>query len=99
MLGSDLVLSRASLALDNLAGVVILLVLSFHSVLAYLNFLSASPFPFDNAPLSLARLSDRRHCAVVRLRSVLCMARRIFDVAVLLPLGPVRLAEPRAQGV
>jgi glucans biosynthesis protein C len=41
---------RASLALDNLRGFVILLVLSFHSVLAYLNFLPASPYPFDSPP-------------------------------------------------
>src|ERR1700737_4085123 len=41
---------RSSLALDNLRGLVILLVLSFHSVLAYLDFLPASPFPFDNPP-------------------------------------------------
>jgi hypothetical protein len=41
---------RASRALDNLRGFVILLVLSFHSVLAYLNFLPASPFPFDSPP-------------------------------------------------
>ena len=38
------------MALDNLRGFVILLVLSFHSVLAYLNFLPASPFPFDAPP-------------------------------------------------
>jgi glucan biosynthesis protein C len=42
--------ARASRALDNLRAVVILLVLSFHSVLAYLNFLPASPFPFDSPP-------------------------------------------------
>jgi hypothetical protein len=41
---------RASLALDNLRGFVILLVLSFHSVLAYLNFLPAAPYPFDSPP-------------------------------------------------
>jgi surface polysaccharide O-acyltransferase-like enzyme len=40
----------ASWALDNLRAIVILLVLSFHSVLAYLNFLPASPFPFDSPP-------------------------------------------------
>jgi GNAT superfamily N-acetyltransferase len=40
----------ASLALDNLRAVVILLVLSFHSVLAYLRFLPAAPFPFDAPP-------------------------------------------------
>jgi len=38
------------LALDNLRGFVILLVLSFHSVLACLNFLPALPFPFDAPP-------------------------------------------------
>jgi hypothetical protein len=38
------------LALGNLRGFVILLVLSFHSVLAYLNFLPASPYPFDSSP-------------------------------------------------
>src|SRR5499427_11040777 len=41
---------RASRSLDNLRTLVILLVLSFHSVLAYLNFLPASPFPFDKPP-------------------------------------------------
>ena len=41
---------RASTALDNLRAFVILLVLSFHSVLAYLDFLPASPFPFDTPP-------------------------------------------------
>ena len=47
---SDLLVPRASLALDNLRAFVILLVLSFHSVLAYLNFLPAAPFPFDSQP-------------------------------------------------
>jgi glucans biosynthesis protein C len=42
--------ARASLALDNLRGFVILLVLAFHSVLAYLNFLPAAPYPFNRAP-------------------------------------------------
>src|SRR6202048_4487187 len=41
---------RSSWALDNLRGLVLLLVLSFHSVLAYLNFLPAAPFPFDDPP-------------------------------------------------
>ena len=41
---------RSSLALDNLRALVILLVLSFHSVLAYLQFLPAAPFPFDAPP-------------------------------------------------
>jgi hypothetical protein len=42
--------SAPSLALGNLRAVVILLVLSFHSVLAYLNFLPAAPFAFDRPP-------------------------------------------------
>jgi glucans biosynthesis protein C len=41
---------RSSWALDNLRAFVILLVLSFHSVLAYLQFLPAEPFLFDNPP-------------------------------------------------
>src|SRR6266436_9988092 len=44
------VVPRSSLALDNLRAFVILLVLSFHSVLAYLDFLPAAPFPFDTPP-------------------------------------------------
>jgi glucans biosynthesis protein C len=43
-------MSRSSLALDNLRAFVILLVLSFHSVLAYLQFLPAEPFAFDSPP-------------------------------------------------
>ncbi len=42
--------SRASLALDNLRAFVILLVLSFHSSLAYLAFLPSAPFAFDQPP-------------------------------------------------
>ena len=45
-----IVMPRSSLALDNLRAFVILLVLSFHSVLAYLQFLPAAPFPFDSPP-------------------------------------------------
>src|ERR1700758_3194500 len=41
---------RSSLALDNLRAFVILLVLSFHSVLAYLRFLPAQPYAFDKPP-------------------------------------------------
>src|SRR5438270_4661650 len=48
--GSIGLMNRSSLALDNLRAVVILLVLSFHSVLAYLKFLPAEPFAFDSAP-------------------------------------------------
>jgi hypothetical protein len=48
--GSIRLMHRSSLALDNLRAFVILLVLSFHSVLAYLQFLPASPYPFDSPP-------------------------------------------------
>src|SRR5437868_15550783 len=48
--GSIPFVRRSSLALDNLRAFVILLVLSFHSVLAYLQFLPTSPYPFDSPP-------------------------------------------------
>src|SRR5438045_9792508 len=48
--GSVRLMHRSSLALDNLRAFVILLVLSFHSVLAYLQFLPAEPFAFDSPP-------------------------------------------------
>ena len=41
---------RASLAIDNLRAVVIVLVVAFHSVLAYLSFLPPHPFAFDASP-------------------------------------------------
>lgn len=43
-------IALSSLAIDNLRGVVILLVLAFHSVLAYVNFLPDAPFAFDAPP-------------------------------------------------
>ncbi len=43
-------MSGVSLALSNMRAVVILLVLSFHSVLAYLDFLPAQPYRFDAPP-------------------------------------------------
>ena len=42
--------ARTSLAIDNLRAIVILLVLSFHSVLAYIAFLPHRPFAFDDPP-------------------------------------------------
>src|ERR1700731_1136128 len=48
--GSIPLMRRSSLALDNLRAFVILLVLSFRSVLAYLQFLPAAPYPFDSPP-------------------------------------------------
>src|SRR6201987_6335804 len=47
---SPLPVPKTSLRLDNLRALVILLVLSFHSVLAYLRFLPPEPFPFDVPP-------------------------------------------------
>jgi len=43
-------MSRSSVALDNLRAFVILIVLAFHSVLAYLQFLPDSPYRFDTPP-------------------------------------------------
>jgi glucan biosynthesis protein C len=43
-------MSGTSLALRNLRAFVILIVLAFHSVLAYLGSLPEAPFPFDIAP-------------------------------------------------
>lgn len=43
-------MSRSSVALDNLRAFVILVVLAFHSVLAYLDFLPASPYRFNEPP-------------------------------------------------
>ena len=44
--------SRSSLALGNLRAVVIVIVLAFHSVLAYLASLPATVHRFDNPPYS-----------------------------------------------
>jgi len=43
-------MSRSSIALSNLRAVVILIVLAFHSVLAYLASLPAAAYRFDDAP-------------------------------------------------
>jgi glucan biosynthesis protein C len=42
--------SRSSIALSNLRGVTILIVVAFHSALAYLGSLGPSPFSFDAPP-------------------------------------------------
>ncbi len=42
--------SRSSLALSNLRALVILTVVAFHSVMAYLGSLGAAAFPFDDPP-------------------------------------------------
>ena len=43
-------MSRASIALSNLRAIVIVIVLAFHSVLAYLSWLPSAPYAFDRAP-------------------------------------------------
>jgi glucans biosynthesis protein C len=43
-------MSRSSLALNNLRGVVILIVVAFHAVSAYLGYLGRGAFAFDKAP-------------------------------------------------
>lgn len=43
-------MSRSSIALSNLRAIVIIIVLAFHSVLAYLASLPPQPFAFDTAP-------------------------------------------------
>ena len=42
--------AKCSLALNNMRGLVIVTVLAFHSLLAYLGFLGPHPFAFDSAP-------------------------------------------------
>lgn len=44
--------SRSSLALDNLRGIVILIVLGFHSALAYVGWVAAPQADFDSPPYS-----------------------------------------------
>ncbi|HLH50253.1 MAG TPA: acyltransferase [Roseiarcus sp.] len=46
----DAARGATSLALNNLRGVVILVVVAFHSALAYLGSSPSSPFPFDKPP-------------------------------------------------
>src|SRR5262249_46098256 len=43
-------MGRSSVALDHLRGVVIVIVLAFHSALAYLDYLPASTYAFDAPP-------------------------------------------------
>jgi hypothetical protein len=43
-------MTKTSLALNNLRALVILVVVAFHSVLAYLGFLGPAAFPFDQPP-------------------------------------------------
>ena len=89
---------ETSLAIDNLRAFVILLVLSFHSVLAYIAFLPASPFAFDDPPFLWRAFPIVDTTTLVRLRSVLRLAGRVSDVVFPAAVGAVHLAEPVAQG-
>jgi glucan biosynthesis protein C len=46
----DMSISKSSLALNNLRALVIIVVIAFHSTLAYLGSLGPSAFPFDISP-------------------------------------------------
>ena len=91
-------MSRSSIALSNLRAVVIVIVLAFHSVLAYLASLPASRASLRRRALPLAGDPHRRQPALVRLRPVLRLAGRQPDVADVLSVRPVRAVEPGAQG-
>ena len=91
-------MSRSSIALSNLRAVVIVIVLAFHSVLAYLASLPASPHRFDDAPYlwqAIPIVDSHRWFA---LRPVLRLAGCQPDVADVLSFRPVRAVEPGAQG-
>ena len=90
-------MSRSSIALSNLRAVVIVIVLAFHSVLAYLASLPADRLPLRRRALSLAGHPDRRQPALVRLRPVLRLAGCQPDVADVLSVRPVCAVEPGAQ--
>ena len=90
-------MSISSIALGNLRAAVILIVLAFHSVLAYLGSLPGDRARVQCAALSMAGISDHRQRAVVRLRPVLRAPRRLSDVVHVLSVRPFRLARPRAQ--
>ena len=91
-------MSRSNIALSNLRAVVIVIVLAFHSVLAYLASLPARRLPLRRGALPLAGHSHRRQPPLVRLRPVLRLAGRQPDVADVLSIRLVRAVEPGAQG-
>ncbi len=87
-------MSATSLALSNLRAIVILIVLGFHSIMGYLGSLPSAAASLRRAALRLAELPDHRQPALVRLRPVLRMERCLPDVTDVLPVRPVRVAEP-----
>jgi glucan biosynthesis protein C len=87
----------SSLALDNLRAFVILLVLSFHSVLAYLSFLPTKPFPFDLPPYqwrAFPIVDSHRWFGF----DLYCAWQDVFLMSLFFFVGAVRVAEPPAQG-
>ena len=91
-------MSRSSIALSNLRAVVILIVLAFHSSLAYLASLPAAPYAFDEPPYLWQAIPIIDRAALFRLRPVLRLAGRQPDVADVLLCRAVRAGEPRPQG-
>src|SRR5262249_37148944 len=59
---------------------------------------AGGPAALRPPPLWLARQSDRRQRALVRLRPVLCIPIRLSDALDVSPVRTVRLAKPVAQG-
>ena len=88
---------RSSMALDNLRAFVILLVLSFHSVLAYLQFLPAAPYPFDSPPYqwrAIPIIDSHRLLGF----DLYCAWQDVFLMSLFFFVGTVRLAEPEPEG-
>jgi hypothetical protein len=89
-------MSESSLALNNLRALVILIVLAFHSVLAYLGSLGPAAFPFDSSPYlwrAFPIVDSHRWFGF----DVFCAWQDVYLMALMFFLRPVHLAEPRAQ--
>jgi len=95
---ANIIISGSSLALNNLRGMVILIVVAFHSVSAYLGSLAPSAYAFDKPPYlwrAFPIVDTHRWFGF----DLFCAWQDcLSDVAFLFPLGPFRLAEHRAQG-
>ena len=91
-------MNRSSIALSNLRAVVILIVLAFHSVLAYLASLPATAYPFDSPPYrwqAFPIVDSQRWFGF----DLFCAWQDVSLMSAdVLPLGPVRAVKPCAQG-
>ena len=90
-------MSRSSFALHNLRAVVILIVLAFHAVLAYVQFIPEHAGAFNKPPYMWRSFPIADSQSLVRLRSVLRLAGYLPDGADVPAVRPVRLVEPAAQ--